>query len=69
MASRSVDYAYQFSQLDQVMALYKYFAKRDRSALPTVHMCRDSFLSGKEVERANEVVKRVIGDANQDKNS
>ncbi len=30
---------YDFSQLDQVMALYKYSAKKDRSVLPTVHMC------------------------------
>ncbi len=49
------------------MVLYMYLAKTGWSVLPMVHMCGDSFLSRKEVERANEGVKRVLGNANQDK--
>ncbi len=49
------------------MVLYKYLAKKGGFVLPTVHMCVDSFLSRKEVEKANEGLKRVLGDANQDK--
>ncbi len=59
-------HACQFLQLDQVMALYKYLAEKVFSALPKVHVWR--FLpSKKEVKRANEGVKRVLGGTNQDK--
>ncbi len=44
-----------------------HLAKKDWSVFPTVHMCGDSFPSKKEVKRANEGVKRVLGDMNQDK--
>ncbi len=49
------------------MALYKYLARNDGSVhvLPTVHMCGDSYLSRKDVERANERVKRVRGVADK----
>ncbi len=39
------------------------FSKKDGLVLPTVHMCGDSSLQ-KRVEKANEEVKRVLGDAN-----
>ncbi len=54
-----------FSQLDQVMALYRYLAKKDGSVLPTVHKCGDTSLSRKGVERENERQKQVLGHANQ----
>ncbi len=46
------------------MALYKYLARKDGSIFPTVDMCEDSSLSRKEIEGANEGVKRVLGPAN-----
>ncbi len=51
----------------RLMALCKFLAKKDGSILPAVHMCGNSFLSRKEVERVNEGLKRVLGDTNQDK--
>ncbi len=48
------------------MALYKYLEKKDCSALPKIQVWR-FFPSKKEVKRANEGVKRVLGGTNQDK--
>ncbi len=45
------------------MALYKYLAQKGRSVPPMV----GDTLSRNEVERANERVKQVLRDANQDK--
>ena len=36
-----------------VMAIYKYFSRKDEFMLPIIHTCGDSSLSKREVDKAN----------------
>lgn len=42
------------------MAIYKYFAGRDKFVLPTVHTGRDSSLSKWKIDKANDGRKQVL---------
>ena len=41
------------------MALYKYFSKKE-SVLPTIHACRNSSLSKRDIDKANDCVTQVL---------
>ena len=43
-----------------MMALYRFFQRKERLVVPTLSMCRASSLSTKELEQANDHVSRVL---------
>ena len=48
------------------MAIYKYLARKDGFALPSIHTCR-RFISKLEINKANNSVKQVLDTASQNK--